>query len=371
MYKNKFRSIVFALIIALIIPNFALAETQTNPPELKADLVFFEEVLEYVKDSYPFEVDESKLIEAALKGMLQSIDPYSNYYTVEESGSVYKNLFGTFGGVGIYIEEKDGYINVRDTVKNQPAEKAGIKKDDLIISVDDKDIKDIGLEKVSSMIQGPKGTRVKLGIQRGDKILTFEIVRDTITITPVHYKILENKIGYLQIDEFNTQTTQEVKKALEEFDNKGIKKVIMDLRDNPGGQLMQSISVSRLFVPKGDIVHIRTKNKALETHKSTLEKSKYKLAVLVNENSASASEIVAGAIKDRKAGTLIGTKTFGKGIVQSIIPIEDGSLIKLTTAEYLTPNKISIHGKGIEPDINVENTTEEDLQLKKAIEILK
>lgn len=371
MNKNKSKIIIFALILTLIIPSFALAETQSSPPELKADLIFFEEVLEYVKDSYPFEVDESKLIEAALKGMLQSIDPYSNYYTVEESASVYKSLMGTFSGIGIHIEEKDGYINVRDIIKSQPAEKAGVKKDDLIVSVDDVDIKDLGLEKVSSMIQGPKDTKVKLGIQREGKILTIEIVRDTISITPVHYKILENKIGYLQIDEFNTQTTQEVKKALQEFDNKNVTKVILDLRDNPGGQLTQAISIAKLFVPKGDVVHIRAKNQPLETYTSTLEKVKYKIVVLVNENSASASEIVAGAIKDRKAGTLVGTKTFGKGIVQSLLPIEDGSLIKLTTSEYLTPNKTSIHGKGIEPDIKIENTEKEDLQLKKALEILK
>ncbi len=163
----------------------------------------------------------------------------------------------------------------------------------------------------------------------------------------------------------------EIKKALVEIDKKKAKKVILDLRDNPGGMLNQAISISGLFVPKGPVVYIKGKNKELETHTSTLEKSKYKLVLLVNENSASASEIVAGAIKDRKAGILIGTKTFGKGIVQSLNFLEDGSIVKLTTSEYLTPNKTSIHGKGIVPDIIVENTEKEDLQLKKAIEILK
>ncbi len=360
------------LVIVLLVPNLVLAETQLYyQEEQKADLIFFEEIFNLVKSSYPFEVDDSKLIEEALKGMLKSIDPYSNYYTKEEAEAMLSPIYGTFSGIGIYIEEKDGYINVVNTIKGQPAEKVGIKKDDLIISVNDQDIKGIGLDKASSMIKGLKGTKVKVGIKRGEKLLTFEVTRDTITINPVSYEILEKNIGYIYIEEFNSQATAEVKKALKEFDSKGITRIILDLRDNPGGLFNEALAISRLFVPSGAIVHVKEKNKELVTHRSTLLKSKYKLAVLINGSSASASEIVAGAIKDRKAGTLIGTKTFGKGIIQSLITISDGSMVKLTTAEYLTPNKISIHGKGIEPNIKVENTEKEDLQLKKAIEILK
>lgn len=365
--------LILLLIVTLLVPNFVVAEAQPIyvETEQQSDLLFFEEIFNLVKSSYPFEVDDSKLIEAALKGMLQSIDPYSNYYTKEEAESTFAPIYGTFTGIGVYIEEKDGYINVVNTIKGQPAEKAGMKKDDLIISVNDADIKGIGLDKASAMIKGPKGTKVKIGIKRGDKILTFDIVRDTITINPVKYEILENNIGYILIEEFNSQTTTEVKKALNVFDQKKITKVILDLRDNPGGLLNEALSITRLFVPAGPILHVKEKNKELVTHRSLLLKSKYKLAVLVNGNSASASEIVAGAIKDRKAGTLIGTKTFGKGIIQSLISISDGSIVKLTTAEYLTPNKTSIHGKGIEPNIIIENTEKEDLQLNKAIEILK
>lgn len=370
MNKKTLSGIIFILILTLITPTLAIAESQNQIPEQEADIIFFAEVLQLIMDRYPFEAKESDLIEAALRGMLQSLDPYSDYYTKEEAESMYGNLLGTFSGIGVHIEEKDGYINVVKILKGQPAEKAGLKKDDLIISVDDIDIKDIGLTKVSAMIKGPKDTKVKLGIKRGEKLLTIEVTRKIILINPVHYEILEKDIGYIQLDEFNTQTTLEINKALKEFDNKRIKKIILDLRDNPGGLLDQAISASKLFVPRGPIVHVREKGKALVTHTSTLAKSKYKLVVLVNENSASASEIFAGAIKDRKVGTLVGTKTFGKGLVQSIYPILDGSMIKLTIAEYLTPNKISINGKGIEPDILVENT-EEDLQLLKAIEILK
>ncbi|MBU5427933.1 S41 family peptidase [Tissierella pigra] len=364
------KTIAFLLILTLLIPSTVWGESQSTYEEKEANLLFFVDVLDYIQEKYPFEIDEDKLIEGALKGMLGSLDPYSDYYNSEEAEIIYKNLFGTFGGIGVTIEEKEGYINIKNTLKDQPAQKAGIKENDLIVSVDNMDIKNLPLEKVSSMIQGEKGTAVKLGIKRGSEVLTFNIKRDIIEISPVKSEILKEKIGYIKIEEFNSQTTVETKKALNEFDNKKITKVILDLRDNPGGQLSEAVTISNLFVPKGDVVHIKEKNKALLTHVSTLEKSKYKLAVLVNENSASASEIVAGAIKDRKAGTLIGTKTFGKGIVQTLMPVDDGSIIKMTTAEYLTPNKISIHGKGIEPDIKVENT-DKDLQLNKAIEILK
>lgn len=359
------------LLLTSITPNYALAEIQIVEENPKADLVFFEDILKLIKESYPFDIEEDKLIEAAVKGMLKSIDPYSDYYTKEEAESKFSTITGTFSGIGIYIEDKEGYINIVNTIKNQPAEKSGLKKDDLIISVEDIDIKDLGLDKVSSMIKGPKGTKVKIGLKRGDKILTFEVTRDTITINPVNYKILDDNIGYIQIEDFNSQVTIEVKKALKALDAKGVTKIVLDLRDNPGGLLNEVIDTAKLFVPRGAIVYVRNKGQALVTHTSTLAKSKYKLAVLVNENSASASEILAGAIKDRKVGTLIGTKTFGKGIIQSLIPITDGSIVKLTTAEYLTPNKISIHGKGIEPNITIKNTEKEDLQLKKAIEILK
>ncbi|MDR7857565.1 S41 family peptidase [Tissierella sp.] len=369
MYNNKFKSIIFILILVLIAPNFAAAED--TAVESAADVEFFLEVLDYIKESYPFEIEERTLIEGALKGMLQSVDPYSNYYTPEEANSLYSGLSGTFSGVGIYIEEKDGYINVNSTMKGQPAEKAGIQKDDLIIMVNDIDIKDLGIEKVSSMIKGVTGTKVTVTVKRGEKLHRYEVTRETITISPVHSEVLEDNIGYIQLEDFSSQATKDMKKALSEFDKKGINKIILDLRDNPGGLLDQAVSIAKLFVTKGPIVHTRGSDDELFTYSSKLTKSKYKLVVLVNENSASASEILAGAIKDRKAGVLIGTKTFGKGIVQSLSPVVDGSLIKLTTSEYLTPNKTSIHGKGIEPDIQVKNTATEDLQLKKAIGELK
>ena len=366
------RSLSLFLVILLLIPNVALANA-VSIPEPKADLIYLEEVLQYIEDRHPFEIKKSTLIEGGIRGMLEAVDPHSTYFTPEEADAFNQSISGQFSGIGVYINEKDGYINIEDTIKGQPAEKAGLKKNDLIIEVEDKDIKDLGITKASALIKGLAGTKVKLKIKRGKNTMVFKVTRDTVVISPVEYEILADNIGYIDFKEFTGQATREINKALKEFDNKKVKRVILDLRNNPGGLLSEAISISKLFVTKGPVVHIREKGKALLTHTSTLETSKYKLVVLVNGNSASASEILAGAIKDRKAGKLVGTKTYGKGTVQSMMPLSDGSMIKLTIAEYLTPNETSINGIGIVPDYLIEDDADskEDLQLKKAIEILK
>ena len=376
MFKRGLRIFVLILVLTLITPIIANAQVQVNSnvqeEEYTADLQFFEDVLNLIKDNYPFEVDENELIITAVKSMLKSLDPYSDYYTKEEADQQFGTLLiSSFSGVGLYIEDMDGYVNVVAPIKGQPAEKAGIKAGDLIIAVDDIDIKDMGVNKVSSMIKGPVGTKVKITIKRGEETLDFELTRATIEINPVHYEIMEGNIGYISLDEFSSNATSEINKALREFNRKGIKKIILDLRDNLGGLLNEAISIGKLFVPKGPIVYVQDKEGDLTVYESNLRKTKYQLVVLVNERSASASEILAGAIKDREAGVLVGTQTFGKALVQSLIPITDGSIIKLTTAVYLTPNKTLINGVGIEPDYIVENDALEDLQLEKAIELLK
>ncbi|MFA7534335.1 MAG: S41 family peptidase [Tissierellaceae bacterium] len=371
--KKSLKLVILILVLTLITSNIASAQVEVNAKaeEHTADLIFFEEVLELIKAEYPFEVEENDLIVTAVKSMLKSLDPYSDYYTKEETESLMGSLTGSFSGIGIYIEEKDGYIIVVSPIKGQPADKVGIITGDLIVAVDDLDIKDMGVDKASALIKGPVNTTVKLKVKRGDKTLEFMVKRANITVSPVYYEIMEKNIGYISLDEFSDIATKEIKKALSEFDKKGIKKVILDLRDNPGGFLDEAVSIGRLFVPSGPIVYVRDKNDNLTTHRSYLLRKKYQLVVLVNGGSASASEIVAGAVKDRKAGILVGTQTFGKALVQNLIPINDGSMIKMTTAVYLTPNKTLINGVGIEPDYIVENDGLRDLQLMKAIEILK
>lgn len=378
--KYKFKKLlILSLIILLLIPNTSLAISTSalQSKQSEPDLLFFIDVFQYIKDKYPFEIENKDLMEGALKGMLQSIDPYSDYYTPEETIDLYKDMLGTFSGIGVYIEEKDSYINIIDVIKNSPAEKAGLKKGDIIISIDDKDIKGITVNEASRLIKGPIGTKVKLGIIRESNNLPtlpqlyIDVIRGTVNINPVEYKVIENNIGYIKLSEFSQSSAKEMKKALDSLDKAGIHNIILDLRNNPGGLLDQVIEISKNFIPKGPIVHIKEKNKDLVTYISTLDKPKFKLVVLVNEYSASASEIFAGAVKDTKAGTIIGTKTFGKGIVQTLLPISNGGLVKLTTAYYLTPNLNYIHGSGIQPDMIVENKGEVDEQLKAAIKQFK
>ena len=367
--------ITLLLIITLLLPTGgAVASTAQTLQQYQRepDLLFYIDAFQYVKERYPFEIEESQLIESSLKGMLQSVDPYSDYYTSEEADEMYGDLLGEFSGIGIYIEEKNSYINIVEPIANSPGQEAGLKANDLIVSIDDIDVKGYSSDAAKDLIRGQKGTKVKLGILRGNKTtpIYIEVIREDIEINPVEYRIIDKKIGYIKLIQFTDNAEKEIKNALESFDQENIDKLILDLRNNPGGLLTQAIDISRLFVLKGPVVHIKEKDKDLVTYVSTNEKLKYDLVLLVNENSASASEIVAGAIKDTKAGTIIGNKTYGKGIVQSMLPLANGGVLKLTTAQYLTPNKISIHNQGITPDLQIQNTNNQDLQLKKAVEIL-
>jgi carboxyl-terminal processing protease len=372
---KKLISLLLALTLILPSASFAqgtlLDNLQSNDSE--ADLDMMIEVYNYIQESYPFEVDDKSIIEGGLKGMLQAIDPYSDYYTPEEASQLYMELMGYFTGIGIYIEKQETYITIVETIEGANAKEAGLLAGDVIISIDGKDTRDMSLSEASGMIKGVKGTTVKLGIKRAsvEEILYFEIVRDEVIINPVSHSEIEEGIGYIKLKEFSQKSALEMRRALGNFNLEGTRKIILDLRNNPGGLLDQAVKIAKEFVPAGPIVHIRERNSALLTYSSYNQVPNYELVVLVNENSASASEILAGAIKERDAGILIGKKTYGKGIVQSIIPLENGSLIKMTTSEYLTPKYRSIHGIGIEPDIIVENVGGEDLQLEKAIQLLR
>lgn len=363
------KKLILLLAIVLILPSMVWAEADLTSYEA-VNLKYFEEILSMVKKDYPFDVKEEELLEGALKGMLQSLDPYSDYYTREEAERLMGEINGSFTGIGVYIEEEDGYVRIWKTIKDGPADRADIRKDDLIISIDGIDIEGMGLEEVISLLKGEPGTELRLGIQRGKRVLDKKLIREVIEIDPVAYEIIEGDIGYIDLESFNSQSSRAVKKALDLFYTKGINRIIVDIRDNPGGFFGEALAITEMLVPKGDLVHQRMGDDSLVTYRKFRDTRDYQLVVLVNENSASASEILAGAVKDRKSGTIIGRKTFGKGIVQSLIPGKGGSLVKLTTAEYLTANKTSIHGIGIEPDIEVINTNM-DKQLERAIEILR
>ena len=371
--KNKLLAIILSISIAL-----SFAPTTASASELydirthreDADLELIIDTYNFIKATYPFEISDKDLSEAGLKAMLRSLDPYSGYYTKEEAAEVYSNIFGSFTGIGVYIQKSADYIEIINAIEGTQAYKAGLLEGDIIISINGNDTKDMTLDQASKLIKGPEGTTVKLEILRNSKKLNFEITRKQVIINPVKYEILPENIGYIKLIDFTQTSSEEVKKALDFFQKSKINKIILDVRNNPGGLFDQAVEISSLFVERGPVVHVKEKEKAPVSYFSTIIYPEKDLVLLINEKSASASEILAGAIKDRKAGTIIGKKTFGKGIIQNMIPLLNGSLIKLTTAEYLTPNYTSIHGIGIEPHIEIENTQDKDLQLEKAIKIL-
>jgi len=334
----------------------------------------FFRALEMVKERYVEPVPMETLIAGAVKGMVNSLgDPHSIYMDAKMYKEFAIETEGSFNGVGIVIGMKDKTLTVISPIEGTPSDKAGIESGDQIIQIDGKDSKDMALDEAVSKIRGVEGSTVVLGIRRGNEaVKEYAIIRSSIQIKTVSGKMLPNHIAYLRISMFNENTGRDFAQKYKELEKEGMQAIVLDLRDNPGGLLQESVKVSNFFVPKGPIVSVVTRDGHREVHSSTLEAVKYPVAVLVNGGSASASEIVSGAIQDTGVGTLIGTKTYGKGSVQTVLKF-DGGAIKLTIAKYLTPNDRSINGVGIEPDIKVEmeQGSSKDIQLEKAIQVMK
>jgi carboxyl-terminal processing protease len=328
--------------------------------EVFKQLKLFSEVLNLVEDQYVEPVDEAKLIQGAIKGMLQSLDPHSTYMTPDEYKELQVETRGTFGGIGIEITIRDGVLTVVSPIEGTPADKVGIKANDQIIKINGESTKDMSITEAVKRLRGPEGTKVRVTIIREgeSKPLEFEIVRALIHIQSVKYRTLEPGFAYIRIASFQSDTTQQLRKALDDLEqeNKPMRGLIIDLRNNPGGLLDQAVQVSDEFIDSGLIVYTKGRKEEqqmkFEAHKKD-KSHKYPIVVLVNGGSASASEIVAGALQDHKVALVIGEPTFGKGSVQTVIPLEDGSAVRLTTALYYTPSGRSIQAKGIQPDIYV------------------
>ncbi len=303
--------------------------------------------------------ENPELYDTALKGMFGTLDKFSEYYTEEEYLAFMGNLSGEMCGIGVSIMEFSGGLQVLSVYKDSPAEAAGIKQGDIITTVDGNNIVGMYLEAAKQYIIGEKGTNVVIGYIRDGIYNEVSITRGVITVDSTYTQVLDGGIGYLSISQFDDHLYESVKDALEYFDNEGVKDLIIDLRNNPGGSLDVLVKVAGEFVPKGPIVHIDYKGERYDkTFNSTLKEIKYNLVVLVNEYSASASEAFAGAIQDTKTGTIVGAKTFGKGTMQNVVSVTVGGGIRLTEAEYLTPNKNHVHELGITPDVEVENRIE-------------
>ncbi|HWR38625.1 MAG TPA: S41 family peptidase [Patescibacteria group bacterium] len=339
--------------------------------------------LQVIKSRYVEEVPVETLAAGAVKGMVQSLgDPHSVYMDAKMYKEFMVETEGSFGGVGIVIGVKDKVLTVVSPIEGTPGEKAGIKSGDQILKIDGKDTKEMALDEAVGKIRGPEGTQVTLTIRRAEQEdREYALTRSNIQIKTVSGKMLPDDIGYIRIAMFNETTGKDLNQKYEELQKQGMKAVILDLRDNPGGLLEESVKVSGKFVPPGNVVTVIRRDGTRETHESKTNTPSLPLVVLINQGSASASEIVAGAVQDRGTGTLVGTKTYGKGSVQTLFPLGNSGAIKLTFAKYLTPNDRSINGIGIEPDEKVElpegakskTAADEftDTQLNRAVEIIK
>lgn len=334
-------------------------EVKAGTDAMYKHLDVFTEVLRQIEKHYVEPQDPEELIHGAIKGMVQALDPHSAFMTKEEHRELMMETRGSFSGIGIEITVKDGVLTVVSPIEGTPAYKAGLKAGDKIIKIEEKVTKNMSLMEAVKHIRGPKGTKVQLTVMREgeEKPLEFAITRDVIPLISVRYYALPSDIAYVRISNFQSKTANDLAAALKELEDRGEPKgLILDLRNNPGGLLSQAIEVSDLFLDGGVIVSTKGRDSSQDiqatAHKNDKER-RYPVIVLVNGGSASAAEIVAGALQDNKKGLVLGTRTFGKGSVQTVLPLSDGSGLRLTTARYYTPSGRSIQLSGITPDIEV------------------
>lgn len=326
---------------------------------------------------YIGEIDEKKLLDYTLKGYIEGLgDEYSQYMTSEEWEEYQADALGNYVGIGVYMSmDEDDNVIIVSPIKGTPAEEAGLESGDIIVGVNDESVIGKNSSDVSNLVKGEEGTKVKITVLRKNEYLEFEIERKSIKVYHVESEILENNIGYIQLITFDEGCSEELKKAYEELKNKGAKKIILDLRDNTGGLVDEALKISDYIVEKGKklLVTIDSEGNKKIDYSEENPIINEDIVILVNEYSASASEILVGALVDNEKATTVGTKTYGKGVIQSVFFLKDNSALKLTIQEYYTPKEIKINKVGIEPNYFIEDNkdTEIDEQLQKAIELLK
>ncbi|MEW6183207.1 MAG: S41 family peptidase [Bacillota bacterium] len=328
------------------------------------------EVVSLIRSNYIEEASLKQLLNGATKGIVDSLDdPYSVYLEPKTYQHLKEQIRGSFGGLGIVVGIRDEQLTVIRPFPDTPAGRAGIKAGDVIVKIGDHRVEGLDLETAVNLMRGPVGTKVTITIMRqGSKPLQVTLTREEISVPSVEGKLLPEKIGYISVAQFTEKTPHELSKVINDLRNKGMRAVILDLRDNPGGELNAAVAVADNFVPKGPVVYVRYREGRDEVHKADAYRLSLPLVVLVNENSASAAEIVAGAVKDTGAGVVMGVRTYGKGVVQTVYDLKNGAGLKLTTAKYLTPKKRDINNKGVEPDVKVEQPVDAqtDVQLSAA-----
>ena len=373
--KNLVKILIFFLI------SFQWVHSSENDIYDKIDL--FGEVLEKINKEYVDEINQSESMDAAIDGLLQSLDPYSSYMSPEILNEMQTETSGEFGGLGIEVSMESGVVKVITPIDDTPASKAGIKAGDYIVKINNIQVQGKSLSEAVDLMRGPVGSGIELTIRRRGvkKALTFNIVREVIQIQSVKADLLEKNIGYIRLTSFNENSGKQIEREIKKLEkNENVTSYILDLRNNPGGLLSQAIKISDFFLDNGEIVSTKSR-KASENRKWFAKKGDITngktLIVLINYGSASASEIVAGALKDHKRAILVGENSFGKGSVQSIIPLKNNGAIRLTIAKYYLPSGKSISEVGVSPDIEIDEEnddfrikTETDNQLSYAIKLL-
>ena len=372
--------IIIIFLFSFLILNKSFAETEKNIYE-KIDL--FSEVLNKIDKEYVESVNQSDAMDAAINGVLQSLDPYSAYMSPEVFNDMQTETSGKFGGLGIEVGMEHGVVKVISPIDNSPASRVGVKAGDYIVKINDIQVQGKSLTEAVEIMRGPVGSDIKITVRRRGvkKAIIFKITREIIKIESVKSKYIDKSVGYLRLTVFNENSGDQIKDKIKEFNKKkDIKGYILDLRNNPGGLLSQAIKIADFFLENGEIVSTKSRkiseNRRWFAKKGDLIKGKT-LIVLINEGSASASEIVAGALKDHKRAILVGENSYGKGSVQSIIPLKNKGAIRLTISKYYLPSGKSISEVGVTPDIEVEESsdafvinTDTDNQLNFAVKLL-
>lgn len=376
---NHMKKKIFFIIVSL----FFFEKSFSENTDIYKKIDLFGEVLEKISKEYVDEVDQSKSMDAAINGLLQSLDPYSAYMTPESFEGMQTETSGKFGGLGIEVGMESGVVKVITPIDNTPASKAGLKAGDYIVKIDGVQVQGKSLMDAVDLMRGLVGSSIEITVRRRGvkKALIFNITREIIQVQSVKSELIDNNIGYIRLTSFNENSSDQIKEKVKKLNkNKNLKGYILDLRNNPGGLLSQAIKISDFFLENGEIVSTKSRqaseNRKWFAKKGDLTNGKT-LIILINYGSASASEIVAGALKDHKRAILVGENSYGKGSVQSIIPLKNRGAIRLTIAKYYLPSGKSISKVGVTPDIEVVESSEDfkfnsetDNQLNFAIKLL-
>ncbi len=370
--------LVLALLFSFSAASTLQAEDITEEENLQhATMENLESIMNVIQNYYVDEVDEEELIKSAIEGMLQEVDRYSNFMTEEEYLEMQEEMEGEYGGIGIIITMRDGRLTIVSPISDTPGDQAGLQAEDVIVEVEGQSTEDMTQQRAVDLMRGEPGTDVTITIERGDEVFEVEITRAQIDIPIIEEeRYLDGRIGYISISQFLQETSDLLVETIEEMERDGVEALILDLRSNPGGILQESVEVSSVFAEEGTVLSIKQRTGQEHVYQVNPEKMTTDLPVLtlVNRGSASASEIVAGFIKDTERGKLLGDTTFGKGTVQSVFPMEDGSALRLTTARYYTSGENMIDEEGIEPNYMVkyedDPIEEEDLQLEEALRVV-